>query len=437
MSTAPVTANLTYVTDDLPGTGGVLKQRPEDFLVEERALYEPHGSGEHLYLFIEKQKQTTSDVIRRLAKLFSARRSDVGYAGLKDKYAITRQHFSVPAPGADVEAKLLARFEFLPFKLLWAKRHANKLRRGHLSGNQFVIYIRQVDPTAVVAARRTLERLVEIGVPNYVGHQRFGYRQNNHVLGRLLIQQRWHAFLDQMLGHSELGYGSKTTFGRMAFEAGEYRESLDHWPRHFRHDRQALDALRQGRSAEEAVMSIESLQREFLISAVQSQMFNYVLDWRIQHSSTMRFDRLVEGDLAWQHDNRSVFLVDKAAAVHDNGLDGRVRTKEVSPSGPMWGPDMPKTCGEPAELESRALLEAGLSESDLASVRKPYMRGTRRPLRVAIRDPQVCSGTDQHGPYVRVVFEMPRGAYATVVLREIMKNEDCDIAKSMSEAKNP
>ncbi len=159
---------LRYLTNDLPGIGGVIKERPEDFLVDEQPLYEAKGEGEHLYLFVEKRGQTTSDVVRRVAKMFHVRRSDVGYAGLKDKQAVTRQHLSVYLPDASNDEKFLSRFEFTPFKLLWSQRHANKLRRGDLSGNRFVIYLRGVDASAAVAAKTVLDRMMETGVPNYV-----------------------------------------------------------------------------------------------------------------------------------------------------------------------------------------------------------------------------------------------------------------------------
>ena len=428
MPIPPLTASLTYLTADLPGIGGRLKERPEDFLVEEQPLYEASGSGEHLYLFVEKRQQTTSDVVRRLAKLFGVRRSDIGYAGLKDKHAITRQHFSIYLPDPKHEEKYLSRFEFLPYTLLWARRHENKLRRGHLSSNRFVILLRQVDPTAVVVARRTLDRLCTKGVPNYIGHQRFGYRQCNHLLGRSLIERQWKALLDRMLGAPEQDLGSTTAEGRALYEADDYLGALANWPRYLRHDRQALDALRQGRSTHEAVMAIESQQLEFLINAFQSAIFNKVLDQRICDPA-LPFDQLVPGDLAWKHDNRSLFAVDEATAELENAPQGRVPSKQVSPSGPMWGPNMTRASGEPGRCELAALADLQMSEADLAAVDHVPVYGTRRPLRVHLQDPDVSGGVDEHGPYIRVAFDLPRGSFATVVLREVMKT---DVARTVN-----
>jgi len=431
MSIDPLTSSLCYVTPDLPGIGGRLKQRPTDFIVDEVPLYEPQGTGEHLYLFIEKEHQTTTDVVRRLAKMFGVKRGDIGYAGLKDKHAITRQHFSVWLPDASNDEKFLSRFEFLPFRLLWSRRHTNKLRRGHLKGNRFIIHVRDVDPAQVVMVDRCLGLIADGGVPNYLGHQRFGYRQNNHLLGQSLIRGQWQVMLDQMLGNAGSDTGLATARGGEAYETGDYAAALDVWPRRMRHDRQALDALRQGKSARDAVMSIDAGQREFLVNAAQSDVFNQIVDRRIRREGWPAVQRLREGDLAWKHDNRSVFAVDEATAEVENGPGGRVTTFDVSPSGPMWGAGMARAAGAVDVAEVEALAAAGLSQADLDAVDYVPVYGTRRPMRVPLTDPDVSSGSDEHGPYIRLVFALPRGSYATVVMREIMKIEHRDAARKI------
>ncbi len=414
-----ITDSLSYLTADLAGIGGTIKCRPEDFFVEELPLYEAVGEGEHLVLFIQKRRQTTSDVIRRLAKIFHLPRRDVGYAGLKDKHAVTRQHFSVHVPDPTDDEKCLSRIQFTPFDLLWARRHRNKLRRGHLRGNRFVIYIRDVDPSSVLVARRVVDQLVRTGVPNYVGHQRFGYRQSNHIWGRHLLLGEWTRMLDHMLGGPDDTDGPMTRAGREAYDRGDYRSALDAWPRQLRHDRQALDALRQGWSAQRSVLAIDRQQLEFLISALQSSLFNDVLDRRVRDGL---FTRLVPGDLAWMADNRSVFEVDAPTAECENAPDGRMASLEVSPSGPMWGRDRTRAKEDPGRWETEAVAARDMSPEDFMHVEHVDVLGSRRPLRVALSEPEVSGGADDHGPYLRLSFDLPRGSFATVALREIMKN---------------
>ena len=415
-----MTSSLAYLTAGLPGIGGVIKQRAEDFLVDELPLYDAVGEGEHMFVMIEKRGQTTTDVMRRVAKLFHVPRSEVGYAGLKDKHAVTRQQLSVHLPDPSNDEKFLGRFEYTPFKLLWARRHHNKLRRGHLAGNRFVIHIRSVDPTAAVRAREVVDHLVKTGVPNYVGRQRFGYRQTNHELGRLLALSRWQPMLDLMLGGPIDTDSPATREGRDAYDRGDFSAALEVWPMQLRHDRQALDALRQGKGPRQAIMSIDNHQREFLISALQSAMFNDVLD---QRSRDGLFSRLVEGDLAFKHDNRSVFGVDRATAEVENAAGGRFQRLEISPSGPMWGADMTEPTGRPLEWELRVLDRYGLSRAVLKQADHIPAYGSRRAMRVILRSPEVSGGADEHGSYVRLVFDLTRGSFATVVLREIMKKD--------------
>lgn len=412
----------TYLTADLPGVGGVIRARPDDFLVEEQPLYEPSGEGEHLFVYVEKRGMTTTEALRRLAKAFRVRRGEISYAGLKDKGAITRQHFSVRMTDSRAdEAHALKDLDHHPrLKILWIERHRNKLRRGHLAGNRFVIRIRDVQPTDVIRAKPILDRLVAKGVPNYIGEQRFGYRQNNHQLGLLLLQEQYQEMVDEMLGRPRDVDQGPIRDARAAYDRGDYETALELWPRALRADRQALDALRQGRSPEQAVRAMEFLQRDFYVTALQSAIFNDVLNQRVTNGA---FDRLLPGDLAWKHENRSVFAVDEETAAKENAPDGRVPALAISPSGPMWGQDMTRAAGDIDAIEVKALNDAGLTLEELARGGKLAPKGERRPMRVPLKDTEYSGGVDEHGPYIRVAFELPRGAFATTVLREIMKND--------------
>ncbi|MCC6681157.1 MAG: tRNA pseudouridine(13) synthase TruD [Phycisphaeraceae bacterium] len=419
--------HLTYLTPDLAGVGGRMKLRPEDFLVDEQPLYEPSGAGEHLILFIEKFNLTTQDAVRRIAKAFRVRRSAVGYAGLKDKHALTRQHVSVHLPGVpgtdeQFAQESIRRTEYHPhLKVLWSARHVNKLRLGHLRSNRFVIYLRGVEPGAVVRAKAILDVLVKCGVPNFFGVQRFGYRGDSHLVGRSLLLGDARAALDQMLGNPDQWETESRRRGREAYMAGEYTDALTLCPQRMRYERQALDALRQGKSFEQAAAAIDRSQRELMLSAWQSSIFNRVLDVRLKEGT---FDRLLPGDLAQKHDNRAVFQVDQAVAEVENAAGGRIERLEISPSGPMWGPDMMRAGGAVDDLERRLLEEDGLAVDRLTVAGGLKLVGQRRPLRVPMRDAEVSGGVDEQGPYVRLAFELPRGSFATTVLREIMKMDD-------------
>lgn len=413
-----MTSDLTYLTTDAEGIGGIIKERPEDFLVEEQPPDTFDDQGEHLILFVEKINLTTHDLIRRVAKAFRVPRTDVGYAGMKDKHAITRQHLSIYLPDPAGDESGLHRLGYHPnAKVLWHTRHGRKIRRGYHGGNRFVIRIRKVEPTHAVRAKCVLDRLDQQGIPNFVGDQRFGFRQNGHLLGRMLLLDEHESFIDELLGHSHPSDSPPLQRGRAAFRDRDYEEAMRHWPRQLRFDRQALDALRQHKTPKQAIDSIDPGQLHFLLTAFQSAVFNHVLDRRLK---TNNFNCLNDGDLAWKHDNGAVFAVDQNIAEKENAPGGRISLQEISPSGPMWGRDMPETQGTIQEME-RASLEAFEVEPEQFNKNGLTIDGLRRPLRVFLRDPDISSGVDEHGPFIRLAFELQRGSFATMVLREIMK----------------
>jgi len=152
-----------------------IKLFPEDFIVEEIPLYEPCGTGEHLYIRFTKREMTTDAAVDVIARAVGVRARDVGVAGMKDRMAITTQTISVPyAPERDARAMALVHERI---NVLETRRHTNKLRTGHLRANQFSVRIREVGD--VDAAIEAFERIGREGVPNAFGAQRFGREGDN------------------------------------------------------------------------------------------------------------------------------------------------------------------------------------------------------------------------------------------------------------------
>lgn len=415
-----------YITRDIPPIGGVIKQRHEDFFVEEIPLYQPSGEGEHFFLFIEKRGLSTFELIDIVGRHFNVPRQALGSAGLKDKHAVTRQVISVHAPGKSLSDFPDLRHEKLT--LLWADQHTSKLRTGHLTGNRFSIRIRNVSPTAVLSAKKVLDRLARTGVPNRIGEQRFGHLENNHLVGRAILLGDHQCALDILLGPSSRKPDAQAQ-SRAAYAAGNFSDALHHMPRHLGAESTALRQLCRGASARRAIQAIDARARGFYLTAFQSAVFNAVLDERVTGGT---FDRLLEGDLAFKHANRAVFAVD-AAVLNDASTEARLGSFEISPSGPMWSSEMIRAGGQVDAAEVRALAGLDITPEILAayeSQHRDLMEGARRPLRIPLIDPEAEGGVDEHGAYVRVAFELPRGSFATVVLREIMKPTGTSLVES-------
>jgi len=158
------------------------KERPDDFVVEEIPAYEPVGAGTHVYVRFTKTDRTTLDVVRDVARALGCDARAAGFAGMKDRRAVTTQTISLEAPRG-VDPNDLARRALslsLDGVVVHAARpHGNKLKPGHLAGNRFAITLRGVASERVAEVTGALERMARDGVPNAFGAQRFGAAGDN------------------------------------------------------------------------------------------------------------------------------------------------------------------------------------------------------------------------------------------------------------------
>jgi tRNA pseudouridine13 synthase len=319
---------------------GALRVEPEDFHVEERLGFEPDGGEAHRLLLVEKVGANTLFVARALAARAGRPPSDIGFAGQKDRRAVARQWFSVPASR---DAASYVGYAGDGFRVLAEHPHSRKLRRGALAGNRFRIRVRglQGDAGAIGAQIAQLE---SAGVPNYYGFQRFGNDGAN-----------------------------------------------------LRRIRQWLDSGRLPRGRE---------ARAFVLSSARSLGFNAVLGARVAAGS---WNRLLPGEVVNLRGSQSVF----ASEHPDEGLVERLRQGDVSPTGPLCGAGGVLPGGEAARIEQAALAPVDPLPALLAAV---GLRGERRAL---ILRPAALSHRI-HGETLEIEFELPRGAFATALLRELI-----------------
>jgi tRNA pseudouridine13 synthase len=406
---------LPYLTN-FPGIGGAIKQRVEDFQVTEVPLYEPAGEGEHVYAEIQKAGLTTFAAIHRLAKALNVNSRDIGYAGLKDANAMTRQVVSIQG----VSEEAVRELSLPDVQVLWAARHGNKLRLGHLKANRFVIKVRDVDPADVVKLQPVIAELQKRGMPNYFGEQRFGMRKNNHLLGAALLAGDNSKVLHLLLGSPDPAIDDSQAMGaRKAFDQNDFDNAMRLFPRRCGMERRVLHRFRSSRRPGLAVREIDEKLRRLWISATQSEMFNQVLARRIG-----TIDTLIDGDLAWKHENGACFAVESVEAER-----ARAEAFEVSATGPLVGYRMTLPKGEALAIEQAVMQEHGLSPESFRVEGKHRIKGARRPLRVRPEEVEIASGVDEHGPHVTLAFTLPAGSFATVLLREVMKNEGREEAR--------
>ena len=328
-------------TAELPGTGGRIRTVQDDFEVTEEGAYALSGSGEHVYLWLEKRGNTTKFVVDELVKQLGMKFSDVGVAGLKDRHAVTRQWISLPRK---YEARL-EKFELEGVKILNVTAHGNKLGIGHLRGNRFRIRVRGADPGGVARAELILQRLRGLGVPNYFGPQRFGNTGGNAVRGAELVRD-----------------------GRM-------------------------------RGPESIPI------KRFLIAALQSLLFNHILRLRLERGV---YNGVLRGDVAKKHETGGIFVVEDALVESP-----RAAALEISATAPLYGRKVtPVAQFEGRALEDEMLMLAGLTWDGFKD-----RHGDRRMTRIVMGEASFEATDDGYW----LEFSLPKGCFATSVLREVMK----------------
>lgn len=395
--------HLPYLTADQPGIGGQLKVEPEDFCVEEIPLYLPSGQGQHTYVEIEKRGLSTYVAIKMMARALNVSPDAIGYAGLKDAQAVTRQTFSIDS----VAPEAIEALNFPNLKILKVSRHVNKLKIGHLAGNRFVIRVRQVSQEALPQAEVVLDILKQKGVPNYFGEQRFGHRANTHLLGETLVRRDAAQFMVEYLGQPQPQESPHIQAVRHLVDEGRLTDALAQWPGNLPDERRVLAAIvRADGRPEDAFRALDSKLKSFFVSAFQSELFNELLVNRLNS-----LDKLETGDVAYIHSKGASFIVRDVAAEQP-----RADRFEISPSGPLFGPKTLLAEDEPGQRERAILAARGLTVDDF---RLPGLKlqGARRPFRIELKDAKTWWDDG-----LMISFELQPGSYATTVMAEIMKN---------------
>ncbi len=394
---------MPYLTEDQPGIGGRIKVDPEDFFVEEIPLYLPCGEGQHVYFEIEKRGLSTNAAKRKIARALNISPHIIGYAGLKDAQAVTRQTLSIEGIDTDVVNNL----NLLNIKLLKVNRHQNKLKVGHLAGNRFIIRVRDAARDSLPAAQSIMDRLTQAGVPNFYGSQRFGNRANTHRLGEILIRGNVKEFVAEYLGRPQPQEAIVAQAARHLVDEGCWEEALAQWPGALSDEKRVLTAIvRAGGQIDNAFRALDKKTKSFFVSAFQSHLFNQLLTNRLDTLGTLQ-----TGDVAYIHQKGASFIVEDAQVEQP-----RADRFEISPSGPLFGPKVLLAEGKPGQQERAILAEKRLSKEDF-KVPGLKIRGDRRPYRFMVKNPKIWWDNG-----VVASFELPPGAYATTVMGEIMKN---------------
>lgn len=366
-----------YLTDN-PGTKGRIRDSLEDFEVEEILGFEPTGEGEHLLILIEKRGISTYDAIRNLSRRMKISPMRFGFAGLKDARAVARQYLSL----WDLKGIEIPDVDGVKVLKVW--KHRKKLKPGCLKANKFIIIIRDPEHEEV---KPILEELQKKGVPNFFGSQRFGSRRpNTHLVGKEIIKGDIEKALQSFVGNPYPTESEQLQLARGLFDKGELKSAISEFPDKFHYERSVVQALIEGKSKFDAFMVIPRRLRQLFVHAYQSWLFNRVLGIRLGKLKPM------EGDIL---------------------------NRKGMPTGPIYGYEVSLAGGKPGEIEKEVLEKEEIKLEDFKCPVLPELasKGLRRPLTFELLDCGVS-----HDP-LTLKFTIPKGCYATTVLREVMKTE--------------
>lgn len=406
-----------------PGIGGRIKSKPEDFVVEEIISNGIFGKRECLIFKVTKKRWDTVALVKEIAKRTGLRYRDIGFAGSKDKHAVATQYISVCAD-EDVKKKIEnlkiddVEIEFVSY--------GKRLRLGSLLGNKFTIIVRDLKVKISEALKRVEKILNETkekgGFPNYFGYQRFGeQRANNHEIGKLLVEGKFEEaailFLGQHCNGMMLGDEARKEF----LETRDIDEALEKFPKSLRYERMLLFKLKETRDWKKAFLSLPRQLLRIFIHAYQSYLFNKVLSKRIQLELSLK-EALV-GDIVCRVKN-GLPVRSRNFEVTKSNIDEvnkKIRRGELMVTGPIFGCKGRLAKGKMGEIEEAVLEEEKIElKMFKLKVLEIYPElGGRREL---VLKPQDFSYARAAKKSLEFKFFIPRGCYATSVMREIMKD---------------
>ena len=429
---------IEYYVSDEDGTGGQLRVEPEDFRVRELELFDAEpvdaepGDYPHLLLRVELRGWDTNDFAKTLSNQLGISRERVSWAGTKDKHAVTTQLFSIK--GGDPDD--LPELSDVEYEVVG--RTGRSILFGDLAGNEFEIRIRDPErPENAAAITEQLQifagshegnKTEAVGVPNYFGQQRFGSRRPvSHTVGLAIVREEWEQAVMSYVGNASEREPEETqTARRFVDETRDWQEALDRFPNYLGYERSMLHRLAEGSDSEDdfraALETLPSNLQQLFVHAAQSYLFNLVLSKRLERGLPLH--RPVAGDVVCFTDSEAP----EGFALPDQDRTQRVTEKRVDSvtrhcergrafvTAPLVGTETELGEGEPGEIEREVLDEVGIEPGEFELPGEFNSTGTRRAILVRTA---LAFETDP----LTLSFKLPRGAYATVLLREYLKTD--------------
>ena len=410
---------MEFYATDASGCGGILRSNAEDFQVDEVYPEFNYEGGRYLVLDIEKKDWDTHHLIRELSGQLRISQKRFSWAGTKDKRAVTRQRVSI----MNLDESELTRITLPDIKIRVLGRTNRGVDLGDLLGNRFKIKIREMNckdlPSRLSRITEEIRNLK--GIPNYFGIQRFGEtRPVTHKVGEALVRGKVEEAVFTYLAMPFSGEPEITRNARqILWDTRDVKEALKAYPSYLRYELAMLNYLveRPGDYAGSFNVLSPNLRHMF-VHAYQSYIFNRILSRRMAEG--LQLNRAIDGDSVC-FAKEGLPDQEKTQTVTQDNLDAVNRLIDRGRSWvtlPLYGFESSLAGGEEGRIEGEILRDESVTKEDFRIPANPDLgsRGTRRTALL-----QVAPIVTVHGDCAELEFFLPKGSYATVVLREYMK----------------
>jgi len=423
---------ITVYATTSPGTGGTIRQVPEDFIVEELSNREEQNTGKYLICTLTKKNWDTHHLVRDISRILHISQQRIGWAGTKDKQALTTQKISI----FDMNPPELERIRLRDVTLTAVGRSNKKVSLGDLWGNRFKIIVRQIalpvdEVDAMVGLTIAQIKTMDVVVPNFFGIQRFGIqRPITHIVGRKLVEGDIEGAALLYIARPYPGESEKARQARQyVLDTLDFKGGLGKFPLHLRYERAMMNRLveKPGDYAG-AFNALSPNLRKMFVHAYQSYLFNLILSRRLERG--LPINKALPGDIVCFKNAAGLPDPTRIQNVDEDTLDGinnLLQRGRAFVTGPIIGYETPMSGGLSREIELEVIEE---EQVDIEGFRIPALpglasKGLRREIVIPV-NPECKVTEDKLNPgftAVELEFDLPRGAYATIVLREYMKSD--------------
>lgn len=426
--TAEADIGMLYYLSPADGTGGRLKTEAEDFVVKEISNHPPQKDGGRFTIAeVTSINWETNRLVRLLSRSMNISRERVGFAGTKDKRAITTQLMSFECPPEKLND---VTFKDLSFDNIYTSNRGMKI--GDLIGNTFDIKVKSCTMESEKIPE-TLEDTLSVikktgGFPNYFGVQRFGTsRPVTHRVGEAIVRGNMKGAVEAYLSYPSEYEGDDIRETRKRFADGEdYSKIIPDMPKNMGFEKTLAEHLaRRPDDYAGALAEMPSNLQMMFTHAYQSYLFNLMLSERMKRG--IPINEPVEGDVVIPVDGDKVPMHENPILTTSKNIDlvaRQVRTGRAYISIVLYGTDSMFAEGEMGEIERSIVESEKLEEKDFVVPGLPHCssKGSRREIVCSVRDLKYTVADDGY----TIGFSLPKGNYATCLMREFMKSEMID-----------